>query len=248
MICLRRLFVAELLKLRTTRSAWTLAAGGAAVSVWLICIRIATSSKVDLRGEHGIREVLALAGAGAGVFALALGVVAMTGEYRHGTISQTFLAARARSRVVAAKVVACAAVGAMLGLVALVPAYAVAAVWIPSKDAGFWLGAPLVLEIGGGSLAACALLAAAGAGLGAIVKDQPLALAAGVGWMLVTDTLATRALPEVGRFLPGGAQAALLRHPEDELLSMPAGGLLLLGYAGVLVALAVHLTRRRDLT
>jgi hypothetical protein len=170
----------------------------------------------------------------------------MTEEYRHGTIWQTFLASPARSVAMAAKVLVCAAAGSMLGLLAVVAADAVAWVWMDSREVGFSIGDALPLEVAAGSLASCALLAAAGAGLGAILRDQRVALAAGLGWMLAVDLVAARALPEVGRFLPGGGQAALLRHPEDELLPIAAGGLLLLGYAAVLVALAVRLTGRRD--
>ena len=246
MIALRRLVRGELLKLRTTRTAAALAGSGAAVSVGLVCVRLASSSKDELDGAHGLREVLSLAGVGAGLAALALGVVTMTAEYRHGTIWQTFLAAPARSAVVAAKALTCAVAGVAVGLPAVASAYLVAALWLDSRGAGFSAGDALPLEIAGGALAACALLGAAGAALGALLRDQRVALAAGIGWMVAVDGVATRALPEVGRFLPGGGQAALLRQPEEELLSMAAGGLLLLGYTAVLVALALRVTGRRD--
>ena len=167
MIALRRLLSGELLKLRTTPAAWGLAAGAASLAVCLACARVATSSAAELRGEQGMREVLAPAGAGAAVFALALGLLAAADEYRHGTLVQTLLAARAESQVVAAKVLGCAAGGVALGLLALAPAYAAAAALIASKDAGLSRGAGPALETALGSVAACGLLAAVGGGLGA---------------------------------------------------------------------------------
>lgn len=237
---------AELLKLRATRGTWGLGAAAVAAAAALVGIELATSSDRDLRGEAALREVLPPAGSAAALFALVLGILAVTAEYRHRTVWQSFTSARSRGEAVTARTLACAAGGVLLGLVALALAYAIAAIWMDSRDLGVSLADPPAAGIAGGSLAACALLGVAGAGLGEIVRLQGAALAAGVGWVLIVDTVLVRTVPEVGRFSPWGAQAALAGHEGDELVSTAAGGLLLLCYAALLVAAAVRLAGRRD--
>ena len=246
MILSPRLVGAELLQLRTTRGTWALAAAAAAAAAGIACIELATSPDGDLRGEEGLREVLAPAGSAAALFALVLGILAVTDEYRHRTVWQTFTSARSRGEAVVARTLACAAAGLLLGLVALALAYAVAAIWTESRDLGLSLADPPAADIAAGSLAACALLGAAGAGLGEIVRSQPAAIAVGLGWVLLIDTVLVRAIPEVGRFSAGGAQAALVGQPREELVSAAAGGLLLLCYAALLLAAAAHLAGSRD--
>lgn len=51
-------------------------------------------------------------------FALVLGILGMTGEYRYRSLSQVFLETPRRSRVLAAKTVAYVLTGALFGIVA----------------------------------------------------------------------------------------------------------------------------------
>ena len=66
--------------------------------------------------------------------ALLLGVLGMAGEYRHHTVTTTFLATPRRGRVVVAKLVAHALTGALMGLCTLAAAGLVAVPWLASSD------------------------------------------------------------------------------------------------------------------
>ena len=248
MTAVRRLLRSELVKATTTRTTWALVAGTVVLTVLLVALQVGGSSAKELHGADQLRQVLAVGGSAATPFALALGVIGMAGEYRHGTIAHLMLAAPARWQIVVAKLVAYSLAGLALGAVAVVAAYAVAAPWMDARGAGFGLGDSLPLEIAAGSIVGSGMVAAIGVGLAALIKDQVAALLVGIGWTLVIDTAATSAAPEVGKFFPGGAQAALMRQPQDELLSMGSGGVVLLAYVALFAALGTYFVRRRDLT
>ena len=179
---------------------------------------------------------------------LALGVVGIAGEYRHGTIGHALLAAPARWPVVLAKVLAHGLAGLLLGLVALAITFAAGVPGLAGEDAGVSYSSSLVRYVVLGTLVAPALFGAIGVGLGALLRDQPLALAIGLGWMLLVDSLAMSLIPELGRFLPGGALTSLVRGQTQDVLPAALAGLLLLVYAVALAAAGALALRRRDLT
>jgi ABC-type transport system involved in multi-copper enzyme maturation permease subunit len=239
---------AELLKLRTTRSTPGLAVGMALAVMVLAAITIAASSRDALDGPDGVRRVLPIAAGIGSIFSLCLGVLGSAGEYRHGTITWPLLAAPRRWPVLLAKVAAHGLAGLAFGAVAVVAVLLVAGPWMAARHAGFSFGDDDVLEVLGGSILACGLTAVIGVALGLLVRHQAIALLIGVGWMLLVDQVVPSAVPEVGRFLPGGAESALTRERVDGMLPMALGGLVLLGWAALLSAVATVSLRRRDVT
>jgi Histidine kinase len=82
-----------------------------------------------------------------------------------------------------------------------------------------------------GLTATTALHAVLGVGLGALVRNQVVAVVAGLVWMRVEGMLPdVLHRPRLGRWLPEGAAAALT-GPGDATLPMWAGGLLFAAYA-----------------
>src|SRR5215216_5682423 len=95
------------------------------------------------------------------VFTLILGILIVTWEYRHGTITQTFLATPRRERVLGAKFVVALVSGVLL---------AVLCVAVVLVTATFWISLDLRREhweLIGRIVLACALWGLIGAGLGA---------------------------------------------------------------------------------
>jgi hypothetical protein len=243
----RRLLAAELLKVRSTRVVWSLLAGTLALALLaLVGVLAGEPSRTPLNSDAGIARVFVSAGAGS-IFALALGILASAGEVRHGTVVQSFLAVPQRVPVVVAKVVACGLIGLGFGLVCALFCVAVALPWTASEgqaispaDGQLWL----VLL---GVVLSTALYGALGAALGSLLGNQVLGLLVALGWFVVVESALTAALPEVGRWLPGGAASALTRAPSsEELLPMGWGGLLLAAYVVAFAVAGVAAVRRRE--
>ena len=242
-----QLLRAELLKVRTTRTVLGLLAGMATLLVLIVVLNTAGSDKEDLKGTEGLRETFTLGGIGY-IFTLCLGVIGMAGEYRHDTIGHLFVAAPQRWEVVVAKVACYAILGAVFGVAAVVLVFAVGSAGLSIRDVDVRLDGALPRKIAFGTVLSYSLAAVIGVGLGALVKEQVLALMIGVGWTLVIDTFASAAVPEINKYFPGGAITALLREKTDDVLPQGLALLLLAGYAAAFAIAGTLLTRRRDLT
>jgi ABC-2 type transport system permease protein len=101
--------------------------------------------------EDDLRSLLSVASL-SGVF-LVLGVVASAGEYRHGTISSTFLVAPDRLRVLICQALAYAITGFVAGCAFAVLTALIALPWLSSLDAATMSSGELLgLFLGGGPL------------------------------------------------------------------------------------------------
>ncbi len=244
----RNLLVAELIKIRTTKVPWILLASMALLVIGLVSLVIAAGERADLRGEAGVRSVLPLGASTAYLFALTMGVIGMAGEYRHGTIGDTLLAAPERWQVIVAKIAAYGLLGVLYAAVAVVLTYGISGPWMHAMDAGWSLADALPREIVVGSLAGGALFGVIGVGVAALLKEQVLALFVAIGWTLLVDSILGGVAPQVGKFLPSGALSGLLNSSGAQSLDPPLGGLVLLGYAAVFALAGALVVQRRDLT
>jgi hypothetical protein len=68
-----------------------------------------------------------------------------------------------------------------------------------------------------------------------------------MAWTLIAESAAIALAPEVGRFLPGGAQASIYRDIASHPLPTAWGYVLFLGWIAVAAAASLELVRRRDL-
>lgn len=245
-----RLVAAELLKVRSTRVVWGLLAGMLVLALLALVGRLATADGVDapLASTEGIRAIVGSAGAG-WIFVFALGIVSSAGELKHGTAVQSFLAVPARVPVIAAKLAAAALIGLAFAAVCAAFVVAVGLPWAASKQAAPSLGDGELWAVLAGVSLSTVLYGALGVALGALIRHQVAALLIGIGWFLVAESAVTAALPEVGRWLPGGAASALSRSAGTaELLPMGWGGLLFTAYVAGFAAAAMIATRRRDVS
>ncbi|MGY1760203.1 ABC transporter permease [Geodermatophilus sp. SYSU D00779] len=199
-------------------------------------------------------EALALAVASnAVVFALILGIIGMTQEFRHRTATPTFLTTPKRGRVVVAKLVAYALAAVPFALAAVAVTVAVVVVYAGARGAAPSLtgeNAEVLLSAG----LAIVVYAVIGVGLGALLRNQVGAIVGALVYLYVVEPLlsAFSATAAVYKWLPGGALEAMtttFRGPQaiaPDLLERWQGGLLLLGYGLVAALVGTLLSVRRD--
>jgi ABC-2 type transport system permease protein len=182
------------------------------------------------------------AGSRAGMlFAGLAGAIAITAELRYGTIRPTFLVSPRRGAVLAAKLV----VGVLVGLIAEGLMTGDASVALAVRGIDNQLGGGDYLQLFSGGAAAAALWAAAGVGMGALVRNQVGALVGLCAWMFLVESTSESFVPGFGRFLPGGAGTALAGN--NDKLPAALAALLLLLYAAAVATAGMRAILRRDI-
>ncbi len=245
---MRRVVSAELAKVFSTRMWWGLLLGALGLVALTVVLTIYSSGQpgaISTDTPEGVRNVVAGIGS-AYLFTLVLGIIGMAGEYRHQTITASLLATPRRWLLVAGKLVAHAVVGFLYAVVSVAVGLALALPLLAARDAD--LGAlDLPVQIGG-LLAGITLYAVIGVAIGALVRNQVAAIIGALIWVMILEGLLVNLLPEVGKWLPGGAANAMLQTAviRGELLPVWAGAALFLAYAAALALAATLTTVRRD--
>lgn len=234
----------ELVKLRSTRTVPALLLAMVALMVFVIVLHGVTQAESRLAGATEQRNLLAM-GMLAALFAAYVGAIAVTAEFRYGTIRATLLATPSRGRVIAAKLGVSAAAGVLFGLVGQAAAYAVLRGVLSARGIDFAVSGGDVAQLFAGTVAMAALWGALGVAVGACVRNQVATIVGLSVWVLLVETLLTESTKTVARFAPLGAGAAI-GGAEPGMLAPLAGGALLVGYVAALVAAALAVTRRRD--
>jgi ABC-2 type transport system permease protein len=241
----------ELLKLRTTRSWW----GYLGVIVLLGGLAAAGSvgSAEDARrSQPEFRLELVDNGGFAFLIALVLGITVITGEFRHGTITPTLLAAPRRERVLAAKAGATALVSLLFVLLTLAVIAAVALPWLSLLDAETALGSA-ELERAAQVALATVLWGLMGLAIGTLVQNQVAALVGSLVWLFIVETLVLGLagwldVESVAEYLPFRALDAADGTGADGLLSYGPGVAVSVAWIAAVLAAGLVRTQRADVT
>ena len=189
---------------------------------------------------------------------LTIGVMSIGSEYRHMTITSTFLATPKRVHVMVAKVTSLLGIGVFYGLVFLIGSVGVGATTIAIKGYSPLPEAGTIARTLALSLLVLGLWALIGLGVGILIPNQVAAIliAVGAAWIVFPLGGVLLGFVSWGRsivpYLPSEATSAMVgalnSNTNVELLSWWAGALVLVAYAAVMAGIGSLLTVRRDVT
>ncbi len=218
------------------------------------------------------------------LLALVLGVLIITGEYRHKTVTPIFLAEPRRGRVVTAKLGIGFAGGLALGVLTMVTGLVIGLVLVALKVHSCLAYAPISVHqgmsqalcsaqhgvyfvanshdmwhqwslIAPGIIVGTGLFAIYGVGLGALLRNQIVAIVVGLGFTLVIEAIIGAIWPTIGEYLPGQSATALedagkstVGLANSSLLPWWGGAVMLVIYGVVLTVVGTQTTLRSDVT
>ncbi len=241
-----RLLAAELLKIWTApRTLLGILLSELAIVLFLVIATLYSSANdAELPAEFA-QDVVGIASTSL-FFATLMGVLIATTEYRHGTITLTFLAAPVRDKVIAAKAGAAVIASAALALPAVLLAVGIAQIWVGGRD-DYHLGSQ-EYELIGRLLLMDAIAAMIGVFLGASLKRQLAAVILVLGWLSLVEGPLVGLFPGATDYLVGPSIGGILGDSGPDI---PSFGRALAVFSAYLVGLgtvAVALTRRRDIS
>lgn len=207
---MRRLIQTELLKLRTIRLPYWLLVSTAGLTAMITGLLASRAGHVTQAGGHiGIGGTLPPLNTQAGVevvitatrfgllFATIIGIILVTAEFRHGTATSTYLATPHRNRVMLAKIVAAAGVGALFGLIAAGAATGMGTAFVAGKGFGMTVSGATMLRYAAGSALSAALFAAIGAAVGSLIRNQVAGIVGVFAWGVGVREHPRRSVPLV---------------------------------------------------
>ncbi len=239
-----RLAASELRKILTTWAILIYVFILVAIVALIVVGVFLTTDDVEF-GQQTLNDLFS-GGAITTIFALLLGVLVYTAEFRHGTAAETFLVTPRRERVTAAKTVVGLVLGALLGLLALALIAAMAVPWMEARDLSEDLWDDELVKLYLATLGMSALWGAMGVGAGGAVRNQVAAVVGVLVWFLVLENILFGLVPSVGKWAPGIATNAVLDPSIEDDLSENAGWLVTLGWTAAIVAAGTVLVRERD--
>ena len=191
---------------------------------------------------------------------LVIGIMQIGSEYRHKTITSTFLGTPKRARVMGAKVIALLGIGAIYGLISLAGSIIAGAIVLSARgfEAFPTAGVFRTLALG---LLVLGLWALIGLGAGILIPNQVAALliSVGVAWIIEPIAGVLLGLWDWGHdhivpYLPTQASAAMVNGVQQggqdaaPTLAWWGGALVLAAYAAVLAGIGSLRTIRSDIS
>ena len=230
--------------------AYGLLAGAVAFAVLGVVAGILTAGSDEtfpLDSPQGVRNVFGAASQGI-LLLVVLGILGMTTEFRHGTIVPTLLVTPDRGKVVRAKLATYALAGIVFAVVGCAVTVAIAVPWLAAKDVDVSFASRDVGLVLAGTVLAFALYGMLGVGVGTLIHNQVAAILITLVWIMVVEGIVVGLLPDVGKWLPGGALASVVgaANTRGQYLPMWGGALLLAGYSVALAVIGTVLMTKRD--
>ncbi len=205
---------AEVRKLRYQRSTYGILAGACVIAIISGISVIATAQlprrelQFHLTDASSMQTVIATTTSGY-IFALIMGIVMSTTEFRHSTAVATYLAQPHRRTVMLAKMIIALVVGALVQLISTGIGMVAATLYV-QRYAHFALPVDSYFRIMAGSVLVGAVLAVMGVAVGSLIRSQVVAIMAALLWLQVIEGLLVVFADWLGKWSIRGAITSVL--------------------------------------
>jgi hypothetical protein len=187
------------------------------------------------------------------LFALLLGVLCITTEFRHKTVTTSFLVTPRRPQFVAGKLITTAILGAVLAVVMLVATLIGGGMTLAARGGSFSAMVHQVPAVAPGMILVFALFGILGVGIGSLLTNQVAAIIVTLGWFIILEGILVNLVNSAEKWVPTGAAIAASNLTRGMgvkfgLFHWWQGGLLMLGYGLVFAAIGSVILTRSDIT
>lgn len=261
---LTRVVRSELLKIRTTKLWWIIAlcvvllAGGyAALFAGVAALQANVTDTQPFTDLGAVASVYNGGNTITRILVLVVGIMAMGGEYRHRTLTSTYLATPRRMMVLGGKAISLVAYGLLYGALSVLAGAIVAVPFLLYFDASPFLTSAAMWRSVVLGIISIALWTLMGMGIGILIRNMIVAMLVGIGFAYVVEPGLTLLFFVQGwdvplNLMPSGATNAVLGITNPALFAGPnpfdwwAGLLVLLGWSVLPAVIGVFTTVRRD--
>lgn len=261
---LRRVVRSELLKVRTTKLWWiialcvlVLAGGYAALFAGVGALQANVTETEPFADLGAVSSIYNGGNTITRILVLVVGIMAMGGEYRHKTLTSTYLATPRRMTVLGGKAISLVAYGLLYGALSVLAGALVAVPFLLYFDAPAFLASATMwrsILLGVVSIALWTLM---GMGIGILIRSMIVAMLVGIGFAYIVEPGLTLLFFFKGwdvplNLMPSGATNAVLGITNPALFASPnpfawwLGLLVLLGWSVLPAAIGVFTTVRKD--
>ena len=263
---------AEWIKLRTTTIPWVLTGVSLVITGLLILVYFVNHGDGGGGGRggggtpggfgpptpdvpHTVQQLRNLIGRGIEgyIFALLLGVLIITVEFRHKTVTTSFLVPPRRWKFVVGKLIMAGLAGAVLAVIILTATVLGGGLALSAKGGSFSALFHQLGAVAPGMILVFVLFALLGVGVGSLLTNQVAALIVCLGWFLIVENIIGGIWSGTTKWLPSGAAAAAAnvtagRNADIGLFNWWQGSLLILAYGLIFAAVGSAVLAKRDIT
>ncbi|MHB1712081.1 MAG: ABC-2 transporter permease [Acidimicrobiales bacterium] len=264
---------AEWLKLRTTAVPWVLIAVALIVNGLLILVIFLNhSSRGGFGGgpggsgpgfatpgigyPHTTQQLRNLVGSGfeGYLFALLLGVLCITAEFRHKTVTSTFLVTPKRPVMVAGKLIVSAISGGVLAVIMVISSLIGGGITLVGAGGSFPALLDQVPAVAPGMILVFVLFAILGVGIGSLLTNQVAAIVVTLGWFIILEGILVSLVHGAAKWVPTGAAEAASNVNGSHgsftalLFTWWQGSLLIVAYGAIFAIVGSIVLTRRDIT